>query len=203
MIKEGWGTIKEIKERDSIHFAKVEGDEPNKFLILNHAPVMYEGHFVHGKMIPCEGENCNVCAAGVGKQVRYCFGVYEYRTGWRAVLELSGKQAEVIFDKYLTGDDARGLMITIRRLGKAKTANLRIVHAEYIDMKPREVYRFVDVSQFLEQTWKKQTTPYYESGGARATAEPSQSKKANLKPSEIAESLRIQDENNPWGGRRK
>lgn len=187
MIKEGWGTIKEIKKKDTLHFAKVLGTNPNRFLILNSSPLVYEGHYLHGEMIPCEGDNCKVCAAGVGKQIRYCFGVYEFRTNWRGVLELSAKQAEVIFDQYLIGDDSRGLEIVIRKMSDARTSNMKIVEARYVDIGTRKSYDPVDIIGFMENKWRRLSDSYYVTPEGRTADEVPPSSQAQKKPSEILE----------------
>lgn len=202
MIKTGWGTIKEVKERDKLHFAKVVGTQPNRFLILNSSPLVYEGHYLHGEMIPCSGSGCKVCNAGVGKQIRYCFGVYEFRTNWRCVLELSAKQAEVIFDQYLEGDDSRGLEITIRKLSESRTSNMKITAGRYVDLNDRKAFQVIDVIGFMESKWRKDSTSSFESLEERMAEQVPPSSQAKLKPSEIAESLRQQEKYSPFGGRR-
>lgn len=202
MIKEGWGTIKEIKKKDTLHFAKVLGTSSNRFLILNSSPLVYEGHYLHGEMIPCAGDNCKVCSAGVGKQIRYCFGVYEFRTNWRCVLELSAKQAEVIFDQYLIGDDSRGLEIVIRKMSEARTSNMKIVEARYVDIGNRKAYDPVDIIGFMEAKWRRVSDSYYVTPEGRTADEVPPSSQAKLKPSEIFESRRKQEEYTPFSNPR-
>lgn len=202
MIKEGWGTIQEIKKKDTLHFAKVFGTSPNRFLILNSSPLVYEGHYLHGEMIPCEGKGCKVCAAGVGKQIRYCFGVYEFRTNWRGVLELSAKQAEVIFDQYLIGDDSRGLEIVIRKMSEARTSNMKIMSGQYVDLGDRKAFAPVDVIGFMEAKWRRVSDSYYESPEGRTADEVPPSSQAQKKPSEIWESYRKQEESSPFSNPR-
>lgn len=185
MIKEGWGTINEIKKKDTLHFAKVLGTSPNRFLILNSSPLVYEGHYLHGEMIPCEGDNCKVCSAGVGKQIRYCFGVYEFRTNWRCVLELSARQAEVIFDQYLIGDDSRGLEIVIRKMSEARTSNMKITSGQYVDLGDRKAFSPIDVVGFMESKWRRLRDSYYESPEGRTAERVPPSSQAQKKPSEI------------------
>ena len=198
MIKEGWGTIQEIKKKDTLHFAKVFGTSPNRFLILNSSPLVYEGHYLHGEMIPCDGDGCKVCSAGVGKQIRYCFGVYEFRTNWRCVLELSAKQAEVIFDQYLIGDDSRGLEIVIRKMSEARTSNMKITSGQYIDLGDRKAFAPVDVVGFMEAKWRRVRDSYYETPEGRTAERVPPSSQAKLKPSEIFESRRKQEEYTPF-----
>ncbi len=190
MIKSGWGTIKEIKKKDTLHFAKVLGTSPNRFLILNSSPLCYEGHYLHGEMIPCDGDGCKVCSAGVGKQIRYCFGVYEFRTNWRCVLELSAKQAEVIFDQYLVGDDSRGLEIVIRKMSEARTSNMKITSGQYVDLGERKAYEPIDVVGFMENKWRRLRDSYYVSPEGRTADEVPPSSQAKKKPSEIWEETR-------------
>lgn len=153
-LKEGWGVVKENSKRDAIHFAKFVSDKPNEYIILNDSPVCYEGHFVAGFMLPCEGKECKMCADGIGKQIRYAFGAYEIRTGWRVVLELSQKQANIMFDHFLEGDSSRGLKIVIARLGSSKQSNLTIRSCGYVDLDARPVWNYVDVSKVLHETWR-------------------------------------------------
>lgn len=202
MIKEGWGTIQEIKKKDTLHFAKVLGTSPNRFLILNSSPLVYEGHYLHGEMIPCDGDGCKVCSAGVGKQIRYCFGVYEFRTNWRCVLELSAKQAEVIFDQYLVGDDSRGLEIVIRKMSEARTSNMKIISGQYVDLGDRKAFAPVDVIGFMEAKWRRVSDSYYESPEGRTADEVPPSSQAKKKPSQMFEEMRNQDDYNPFGRRR-
>lgn len=172
ILKEGWGVVKENQKRDSIHFAKFVNDKTNIYIILNDAPVCYEGHFTAGIMLPCEGKECKMCQDGLGKQIRYAFGAYETRTGWRVVLELSHKQANIIFDRFLIGDSSRGLKIEIARLGLSKQANLQVRNLGYIDLDPRPVYDPVNVSKVLHETWKKHSyTPKSRTKSAHASGE--------------------------------
>lgn len=174
-FKEGWGVVKENQKRDSIHFAKFVNDKPNIYIILNDAPICYEGHFTAGIMLPCDGDKCKMCQDGLGKQIRYAFGAYEIRTGWRVVLELSHKQANIIFDRFLVGDSSRGLKIEIARLGLSKQANLQVRNLGYIDLDPRPVYSPVNVGKVLSETWKKHSyIPKSRTKSAHASGEGSQ-----------------------------
>ncbi len=202
MIKEGWGTIQEIKKKDTLHFAKVLGTSPNRFLILNSSPLCYEGHYLHGEMIPCDGDGCKVCSAGVGKQIRYCFGVYEFRTNWRCVLELSAKQAEVIFDQYLIGDDSRGLEIVIAKMSEARTSNMKIISGKYVDLGERKAYEPIDVVGFMENKWRRLRDSYYVTPEGRTADEVPPSSQAKKKPSQMFEEMRNQEDYNPFGRRR-
>lgn len=197
MLKEGWGSLREPQERDKIHFAKILPSVRNEFLILNSSPLVYEGHYLHGKIIPCSGKDCKICADGYGKQIRYCFGVYEYRTEWRAVLELSRKQAEAIFNRFLIGDDSRGLRITIRRLSDKKNSNLQITEGRYINIPNRDIYRFVDVSGFLDNCWRGLSLSLYESDEVgNAHPKDGHSHSELKKPSDRFKIIR---ENSPFG----
>lgn len=181
-LKEGWGVVAENQKRDVIHFAKFITDKANEYIILNDSPICYEGHFTSGIILPCEGPNCKMCADGIGKQIRYAFGAYEIRTGWRVVLELSHKQANIIFDRYLVGDSARGLKLEIARLGISKTSNLRVTGLGYVDLKDRECYKRVKVAKVLNDTWRGHSyRPKSRPEAARSSASGSSSSKLSDK----------------------
>ena len=202
MIKEGWDALRESKEQDKIHFAKILPKARNEFLILNSAPLYYDGHFHHGKMIHCTGADCQICNQGIGKQGRYAFGVYEYRTGWRCVLELSTKQAETIFNNYLVGDDARFLKITIERISQAKNSNLRITEGRYISVRNVGLYDPVPVVDFLEKYWRG-LSDIAKCRAERASAYESEAlRKARVEFEELESAREYAERNSPFTTRR-
>jgi hypothetical protein len=94
------------------------------FTILCMAPVNYAGHFSKGRMVPCAGEDCPLCARGLGSQARYVFSVVEWSTRRVGLLELGRGHALQIQDWIPANGSLRGLSIELERSSHSKQSRV-------------------------------------------------------------------------------
>jgi hypothetical protein len=97
---------------------------PSRFTILCEAPVNYAGHFSKGRMVPCAGQDCPLCAKGLGVQARYVFSVVEWQTRRVGLLELGRGHALQIQDWIPTNGGLRGLTVEIMRSSHSKQSRV-------------------------------------------------------------------------------
>lgn len=102
----------------------VRAAAPSRFTFLCLAPVNYSGHFSKGRMVPCAGENCPLCARGLGSQARYVFSVVEWETHRVGLLELGRGHALQIQDWMPQNGGLRGLTIEIQRSSHSKQSKV-------------------------------------------------------------------------------
>jgi len=97
---------------------------PSRFTILCPAPVNYAGHFAKGRMVPCAGEDCALCARGMGTQARYVFSVVEWSSRRVGLLELGRGHALQIQDWIPAAGGLRGLTIELQRSAHSKQSRV-------------------------------------------------------------------------------
>jgi hypothetical protein len=98
--------------------------QATRFTILCLSPVNYAGHFSKGRMVPCAGEDCPLCAKGLGTQARYVFSVVEWETRRVGLLELGRGHALQIQDWIPQGGGLRGLSIELQRSSHSKQSRV-------------------------------------------------------------------------------
>ena len=129
---------------------------PQRFTILCTEPVNYAGHFRKGRMVPCAGELCPLCATGVGGQARYVFSVVEWETRRVGLLELGRGHALLVQDWMAAAGGLRGMSIEIERTGLAKQSrvDLRFV----TDCVPVYFHGLdgPDLARAVRSTWQRQ-----------------------------------------------
>ena len=99
---------------------------PSRFTILCVSPVHYSGHFSKGRMVPCAGDDCPLCAKGLGSQARYVFSVVEWETRRVGLLELGRGHALQVQDWIPANGGLRGLTIEIQRASHSKQSRVEM-----------------------------------------------------------------------------
>ena len=91
-------------------------------LLSDKLPLWYRAHWWEGRMQPCQGEECRLCDAGVGKQRRWIFAVatandlkpYLWEVSEslaqeiRVIIEKNGEQKNVHLRIYREGTGPKG-----------------------------------------------------------------------------------------------
>jgi hypothetical protein len=98
--------------------------QETRLTILCEEPVHYSGHFRKGRMVPCLGEGCPLCAQGFGNQARYVFSVVEWETRRIGLIELGRGNALQVADWMGAAGGLRGLSISITRSSSKKQSSI-------------------------------------------------------------------------------
>jgi hypothetical protein len=124
-------------------------------VLLSRSPVWYTGHFNGGRMAPCYNEGCEYCKAGIGSQVRYCFGVVDEVTRRPGLIELGKGNGELLRDWAYRSGGLRGLTVEISKHSRAQQSRTLV---QYVD-RPSPVWVETidcpDVALALYLTWHK------------------------------------------------
>lgn len=97
---------------------------PTRLTVLCDSPANYSGHFRKGRMVPCLGEACPLCAMGLGNQARYVFSVVEWQDRRVGLLELGRGQALLLQDWSEAAGGLRGVSIEIVRSSGKKQSSI-------------------------------------------------------------------------------
>jgi len=131
---------------------------PQRFTVLCNSPVHYAGHFYKGRMVACAGDDCPLCAKGLGVQARYVFSVVEWETRRVGLLELGRGHALSIQDWMAQNGGLRGLSFEIERASRPKQSrlDLRLV----TDAQPVFIHHLdgPDLRRAVESTWRRQAS---------------------------------------------
>lgn len=129
---------------------------PQRFTILCTDPVNYAGHYRKGRMVPCAGDMCPLCATGVGGQARYVFSVVEWSERRVGLLELGRGHALQVQEFAGANGGLRGVSIEIERssLPKQSRVDVRMVQ----DPVPLDFQRLEgpDLARAVRSTWQRQ-----------------------------------------------
>lgn len=112
-ISEGWGNAANSGPARTSAFIHIEGGREYRFVISSEVPVRYEGHWTGGGVEPCREGQCALCAAAVGKQVRFVLGVIELESCRAGVWEFGQAVARQFERQGLTGVRLRGLGVRV------------------------------------------------------------------------------------------
>lgn len=99
---------------------------PQRFTILCEVPANYAGHFRKGRMVPCLGDACPLCAMGLGAQARYVVSVVEWESRRIGLFEVGRGHAVCLNDWASSQGGLRGLSIEIQRVSHSKQARMDV-----------------------------------------------------------------------------
>lgn len=152
---EGWDMPVQFEGWSDFHWWKVPANRVLVLVCLSEGPVWYSGHFLKGRMEPCQGEGCRSCREGVGAQARYIFVCLEPLARKVGLLEVS-RSVALEFREIAEGRGAlRGLTFEIGKHTRHKQSRMEVVGLpdyEGVDIRSFEV---PDVKKALILTWEK------------------------------------------------
>ena len=128
---------------------------PQRFTILCEEPVNYSGHFRKGRMVPCCGDDCPLCAMGLGSQARYVFSVVEWETRRVGLLELGRGHALQVQDWMARNEGLRGMSIELVRSGQTKQSKQVITYVEDIVPVFFRMLEGPDLARAVKSTWQR------------------------------------------------
>lgn len=154
-IGEGWEVPSSEIPWSDHHWFRVSPRGALLVVCLSQAPLWYSGHFVAGRMAPCTGAECAMCAEGVGGQVRYVFGAAEVHTKRVGLLEISRSNGLLVQSWMARHGGFEGMVLELTKHSHSKSSRTEIV---YIDDPAPAWFRGLEVPNVrraLLMTWKK------------------------------------------------
>lgn len=115
----------------------------------------YSGHFVSGRMAPCPGESCELCAEGIPGQVRYVFACAEVSTKRAGLLEVGRSNGLLIRSWIPRNGGFKGMVLELSKHSHSRGSRTEVL---YIDKEEPPWYLALDVpdvKRALLMTWKK------------------------------------------------
>jgi hypothetical protein len=152
---DGWDMPAASNAWNDFTWFKVPASRTLVLVMLSESPVWYAGHFWRQRMRPCQGENCKLCADGVGAQLRYVLVGMEVSIGTVGLIELSRTVALELRDLGDKYNGLRGLCVEIGKVSHSKNSRMSVVaHPghEIIGWASKEM---PDIRTALRNTWLK------------------------------------------------
>lgn len=175
-IGDGWDVPEEAAPWSDFHWFQVSPKESKTFAVLSEAPVWYTGHYHKGRMRPCPGEGCELCAEGVGAQVRYCFSVVDVETRRVGLIEL-GRGHGMELQEWSGGNGGlKGLQFEAHKDGKASQSRTVLCYIDQVAPDWVSGVEGPEVRLALFLTWDKAGFPVPEGLRSQYRRRPSQGK---------------------------
>ena len=160
----GFLSAADDENRCMFQWLHIRAGESCTVVFGNKAPLWYMAHWYERRMQPCEGEECKMCAAGVGRQRRWVFAVI-LQGGKKAMLwEVSESLAQDIKKIANEKGELKKLKVYVIREGSGNKGRLSVSGRGYDE--PRMVridgieewhetpeVIFPDPQEALELTW--------------------------------------------------
>jgi len=153
---EGWDPPTAVRDRCEFHWFHVTPGNVIVVVVLSQAPVWYVGHFEKGRMRRCDGPGCEMCAQGLGRQLRYVFCAVEISTRQNGLMEVSKSVAELLRDWSARNGGFRGMVLQVEKASKSKHSRMEV---RFLDRNPpswASEVQAVDILEALENTWSRQ-----------------------------------------------
>lgn len=151
----GWDVPQDVRGDLEYRWWRVSGNRVLVLLVLSEAPHWYRGHFYRGRMIPCLGEGCKVCAEKVGAQLRFVVAAADVGTHRSGLLEVGNTVALELRDLAVRHDGLKGLVVEISKHSFSRQSRMEL---KYVDREEPPWWREIDVPDIelaLWLTWQK------------------------------------------------
>jgi len=155
----GWDPPEGVAGWSDFHWWKVPAGRVLQLIILSDVPLGYSGHFLKGRMQPCQGEDCQACHEGTGAQLRYLFAAVEPTTRRVGIWDTSRAVAQELRDRMIARGGLRGMWLVLSHHSHSKQSRTEIEGVEsalpgwFADMESP------DVTRALVETWRKAGYP--------------------------------------------
>lgn len=123
---EGWDVPIEVKGDLEFRWWRVAGNRVLVLLCLSDSPIWYRGHFYKGRMVPCAGAGCRLCADGVGAQLRYVVAAAEVATHRSGLLEVGATVALELRDLAVRHGGMRGMVFEIQKHSFSRQSRMEL-----------------------------------------------------------------------------
>lgn len=155
IVGEGWDLPQGSDAWNDFTWWKISGSRVLNLVILVDSPVWYAGHFYKGRMRPCQGENCKMCADGVGKQLRYVICGMEISAGTVGLLELGRSVALELRDLGIRYERLRGLVVEFGKVSYSKQSRMTVTAHPGHEVIGWASAAVPDIKTALRNTWLK------------------------------------------------
>lgn len=156
---DGWDLPQGVKAWSNFHWFKVSPRKPLDVVVLSERPTWYVGHFVDGRMMPCQAPRCAMCEDGVGQQVRYVLGVVEVDTRRTGLLEVSESLGLLIRDWVPRSEGLRGMHLVFTKHSPSVKSRSEVELRDTYEQAWHRSLECPDPEVALELTWKKMKIP--------------------------------------------
>lgn len=123
---EGWTPPDAVRDEVDFHWFHIKPGCSLVLLLVGDRPIWYVGHFVGGRMRPCDGVECRECAEGIGRQIRYVFQVVEPGSRRGGCIEVSKSVALQVQDWVAHRGQMAGTMIEFEHVSKSKHSRMEL-----------------------------------------------------------------------------
>lgn len=154
-IGEGWELPVESAPWSQFHWFRVSPRSALVVVLLSEEVVWYTGHFLEGRMNPCQGKGCELCKTGIGGQVRYVLPVAEVSTRRVGLLEVSRGIGQLVRSWIARHEGLRGMVLELSKHSLSKQSRTDVAYIDrpvppwYLDLE------VPDVRKALFLTWRK------------------------------------------------
>jgi hypothetical protein len=156
LVGSGWDPPQDVRDGVEFHWWHVPVGGSLLLCVLSQCPVWYVGHYHLGRMRPCAGRGCDLCALGVGRQLRFVVCAAECSTRRVGVLELGSGPGYQLRDRSASNGGLRGTVLEVARSGRSKHCRLELRFVDehagpgLLSLEPLEL------EEVLRTTWKKE-----------------------------------------------
>jgi hypothetical protein len=140
-------------EKMSFRWLHIRPGEAVTIVMGNKAPLWYKAHWYGGRMIPCEGEGCRLCDAGVGRQRRWVFAVSGWSTNKVFLWEVSEHTADQIRGLAERHDGLENLKLRVSREEGSKKGRLDVTSMGFDEFHASKGLQYPEPQEALELTW--------------------------------------------------
>lgn len=157
LVGEGFDLPQSVADRTDFHWFHCPVGSSLNLCLLPGKPVWYVAHWVNGRMIPCEGDDCELCAKELGSQIRYVFSVVEISTRRAGLIELGKTNALLIRDWGGLDGYPTFVAFEVYRPGRAKQSRLDVSRIEEKCLPWAMRIPIPDPMTALRLTWERQS----------------------------------------------
>lgn len=158
-IGSGWDVPATEVAWTEFSWFKVRGGHSLVVVALSDAPTWYSGHYTKGRMYPCLGGDCKMCADGIGSQLRYVIGCVEVSTRRVGLLEFSRAIALDVKDFIPPNKSMRGLALEFTKYSMSKNSRMQVTPVRLHQEFDFSMYVAPDIQYALVATWEKAGIP--------------------------------------------
>ena len=155
LIGEGFDLPQEVADRTDFHWFHCPVGGSLNLCLLPGKPIWYVAHWHNGRMIPCDGDDCILCARQMGTQIRYVFACVEISTRRPGLIEL-GKTNALLVRDWGGGDGYPSFCaFEVWRPGRAKQSRIEVRRTEEVCLPWAMRCTIPDPYRALQLTWER------------------------------------------------
>jgi hypothetical protein len=154
-VGDGWELPPGAEPWSDFHWFQASTKGVLEIVVLSSGPSWYTGHYVGGRMSPCAGSGCELCAAGIGAQVRFVFAIVEIQTRRVGLIELGRGNGQQIRDWTARAGGLRGMRLEVSKHSRNAQSRTEVRYVEEVCPPWYLGVPVPDVQLALYLTWHK------------------------------------------------